>query len=264
MPAVSEVTIANFEEFKAADKIVAVAFLPSSTGAPASEFSAAASKNRDDYLFGLTTDSAVFEAAEITPPAIVLYRSFDDPATPYPYPVLSANTKEIEEWIKDLSIPVIDEVSAENYQTYAQSGKPLAYLFVDPSDAQREEHIELLRPVASKYKQSLNFVWIDASKFGDHARALNLNEAKWPSFVIQDMTTQLKYPYDQGAEITAEAIEAMAAKFVAKELEPTLKSQTVPESQDESVFNLVGKQFDEVVFDDNKDVFVEFYATWSV
>jgi len=41
-----------------------------------------------------------------------------------------------------------------------------------------------------------------------------------------------------------------------------LKSQPVPASQDESVFDLVGKQFDEVVFDDEKDVFVEFYATW--
>ncbi|TCD69677.1 protein disulfide-isomerase precursor [Steccherinum ochraceum] len=262
LPAVSEVTSANFDEFKTADKIVAVAFLSSTTSAPAPEFSAAASKHRDDYLFGLSTDPAVHEAARVTPPAIVLYRTFDDIVTTYPYPVLSATVKEIEEWVKDLSIPVMDEVSAENYQVYAQSGKPLAYLFVDPTDPKREEHVNHLRPVATKYKQSLNFVWIDAIKFGDHARALNLNEAKWPSFVIQDMSNQLKYPFDQDLEITQQAIEEMAAKFVAKTLEPTLKSQPVPESQDESVYTIVGKQFDQVVFDDSKDVFVEFYATW--
>ena len=91
---------------------------------------------------------------------------------------------------------------------------------------------------------------------------MNLNEAKWPSFVIQDMSSQLKYPYDQSLDITAEAVDEMTSKFLAKTLEPTLKSQPIPDSQDESVFNLVGKQFDEVVFDDSKDVFVEFYATW--
>ncbi|KAF9244476.1 thioredoxin-like protein [Melanogaster broomeanus] len=41
---------------------------------------------------------------------------------------------------------------------------------------------------------------------------------------------------------------------------PKLKSQPIPETQDESVFNLVGEEFEEVVFDDSKDVFVEFYA----
>ena len=80
----SDVTKDNFEEFKKADKIVALAFLPSATDAPAAEFSATANKHRDDYLFGLSTDKAVAEAAGVTPPAIVLFRSFDDPQTEFP------------------------------------------------------------------------------------------------------------------------------------------------------------------------------------
>ncbi|EEB87466.1 hypothetical protein MPER_15173, partial [Moniliophthora perniciosa FA553] len=39
-------------------------------------------------------------------------------------------------------------------------------------------------------------------------------------------------------------------------------SERIPEKQDEPVFVLVGKQFEEVVFDDSKDVFVELSATW--
>ena len=54
----------------------------------------------------------------------------------------------------------------------------------------------------------------------------------------------------------------MTANYVSGKLEPTLKSQAIPESQDESVFNVVGKQFEETVFDDSKDVFIEFYASW--
>ena len=51
----------NFEEFKKADKIVAVAFVASNTDVPAPEFSSTANKHRDDYLFGLSVDKEVAE-----------------------------------------------------------------------------------------------------------------------------------------------------------------------------------------------------------
>lgn len=182
----------------------------------------------------------------------------------YPYPISSAEVKDLENWIGDLSIPLLDEVGAENYQAYASSAKPLAYLFVDPTDEKHEEYIKSLKPVAAKYKGKVNFVWIDAIKYGDHARALNLAEAKWPAFVIQDLEKQLKYPYDQHKEWTPEVSDEQVELFLDHKLEPELKSQPIPEVQDEPVFNLVGKQFDEIIFDEQRDVFVEFYANWCV
>jgi protein disulfide-isomerase A1 len=261
LPAVSEVTAANHDEFKVADKIVAVAYLPSTTSAPAPEFSAAAEKHRDDYLFGLVTDKSAIPEG-VTVPSIVLYRKFDEEKTVFPYPVADATNDEITNWIKELSVPIVDEVGAENYAVYAQSGKPLAYLFLDPEDPKKEEHIAALRPVASKFRGKVNFVWIDSVKFGDHAKALNLVEPKFPAFVVQDLAEQLKFPLDQSHDATPAAIEKLTEDFLGGKLEPSLKSQPIPETQDEPVFDLVGKQFDEIVFDDKKDVFVEFYATW--
>lgn len=262
LPAVSEVTAANFDEFKKADKIVAVAYLSSSSDAPAAEFKDAAEKHRDDYLFGQSTDPAVIEAAGVSPPAIVLYRAFDDPVSVYPYPVLSATAEEIENWIKDLSVPILAEVDADNYMIYAQSRKPLAYLFVDPTSETKDEHIEQVRAVALEHRGKINFVWIDAIKFGDHAKALNLVEPTWPSFVIQDLEKQLKYPLEQTTEVTTDSVKEWVTSFIAGTLQPTLKSQPIPESQDEAVYNLVGKEFEQVVLQDDKDVFVEFYASW--
>ncbi|TFK75865.1 disulfide isomerase [Pluteus cervinus] len=262
LPAVSEVTAANHDEFQKADKLVVVAYLASSTEEPAPEFSATADKHRDDYLFGLTTDKDAIAAAGVTPPAIVVYRSYDEPRTEYPLPASSLTVKELEGWVQDLAVPIIDEVSGENYAVYSNSEKPLAYLFVDPTVEGREAQIDAVRTVAKKYKSKVNFVWIDAVRFGDHARALNLQQTNWPSFVIQDLKQQLKYPFDENKEVTTEAASEWVEEFIAGKLEPSLKSAPIPESQDESVFTLVGKQFDEVVFDDSKDVFVEFYATW--
>ncbi|KAG2013608.1 disulfide isomerase [Coprinopsis cinerea AmutBmut pab1-1] len=262
LPAVSDVTADKHEEFTKADKIVAIAYLPSSTAAPAPEFSAAAEAHRDDYLFGIVTDQDVAAAAGVTPPAIVVYRSFDEPRTEYPYPVSGTNKKELEDWIAELAIPIIDEVNGETYGLYAKSGKPLAYLFIDPSKPEKDAQIELIKPVAKKYKSKVNFVWIDAVKYGDHGKALNLPDTNWPSFVVQDLDKQLKYPFDQTKAITTEAIGEFLESYVTGKLEPSLKSQPIPETQDEPVYTLVGKNFEEVVFDDSKDVFVEFYATW--
>jgi protein disulfide-isomerase A1 len=264
LPAVSEVTLENHEEFQKADKLVVVAYLASATGAPAAEFSATAEKHRDDYLFGSTTDEAVIKTAGVTPPAVVAYRSYDEPRSEYPYPVPSATTKDIEDWLQELAIPVIDEVSGDNYAIYAQSPKPLAYLFIDPTTAEKDAQIASIKPIAQKFKSKMNFVWIDAVKFGDHAKALNLQEAKWPAFVVQDVEKQLKYPFDQTKDVTPEGAASWVEQYLDGKLEPSLKSQPIPEAQNEAVYNLVGKTFDEIVFDDAKDVFVEFYASWYV
>ncbi|PFH52764.1 hypothetical protein AMATHDRAFT_139013 [Amanita thiersii Skay4041] len=262
LPAVSEVTATNHEEFQKSDRLVAVAYLASPTDVPAPQFSAAAEAHRDDYLFGLTTDNDAIKAAGVTPPAVIVYRTFDESRSEYPYPVSALTSDELSDWLKELNIPVIDEVNGDNYLAYATSRKPLAYLFLDPTSEKKDEIIEAIRPVASKFKPKMNFVWIDAVQFGDHAKALNLVESKWPSFVVQDLTKQLKYPFDQSKEVTPEAVSAFVEEYLEGKIEPTLKSEPVPETQDEPVYVVVGKNFEEVVLDDNKDVFIEFYATW--
>ncbi|KIK68097.1 hypothetical protein GYMLUDRAFT_191150 [Collybiopsis luxurians FD-317 M1] len=262
LPAVTEVTSSNIDDFKGADKFVAIAYVSSPTEAPAEQFSQVAEAHRDDYLFGISTDQAVLSAEGVTPPAVVVYRQYDEPRVEYPYPIADAKASDFEEWMTDLSIPIIDEVSSDNYAAYAQSSKPLAYVFLDPTAETKDTVIASVRPVAEMFKSKMNFVWIDAVKYGDHAKALNLQEPKWPAFVIQDLEKQLKYPLSQNEEVSTDAVKNWAKAYLDGELQPELKSEPIPESQDESVYNLVGKEFEKVVFDDSKDVFVEFYASW--
>lgn len=264
LPSVTTVTHSNIEDFKKADKLVLVAYLDSDSEAPAPEFKAAAEAHRDDYLFGMSVDPEVIQAAGIKPPAIVLYRSFDEPEIQFPGHTASASSEEIAQFVKDNQTPLVDEVSQENYAAYAQSGLPLAYLFIEPDSAKKADFVVALRQIAQKSKGKVNFVTIDATKFHDHAKALNLHEEKWPAFVIQDLEKQLKYPLAQDKELTSEAIAEWSDLFVGGKLEPVLKSEPIPESQDESVYTLVGKNFDTLIFDDDKDAFIEFYAPWLV
>lgn len=246
MPAVSEVTAANHQEFQEpgdSNEVVVIAYLTSPTEPPADIFITLAENHRDlGYAFGLTTDNDAIDAAGVTPPAIVAYRSFDDPMTEYPLPASGATAAELEDWISELSIPLIDEISSENYAAYSASAKPLAYLVLDPSDERKAAHIESMRPIAQKYKSEINFAWMDAVEFGDHAGALEFAE------------------HAECREVTSESAEGWVQHFLKGEL-PEAKSAPIPETQDELVFTLVAKQFDEVVFDDSRDVFLELYTT---
>lgn len=263
LPAVSSVTTANFEDFKQADKIVAIAFVSDSTEAPPA-FAAAAEKHRDDYLFGYSTDSELFAEADVSPPAIVLYRKFDEPKLLYPGDVASVTAEDIEQFIKKHEIPYVDEVGPDNYQRYVSSGLPLAYFFADVNDADLiAEHTEYLTALAKEFQGKINFVTIDSTRFTDHAKALNVKGDKWPAFVIQEVGKQLKYPLDHTLEVNGETVSDLVRRYIAGEVTPSLKSQPVP-TQNESVYTVVSSEFEKVAADVNKDVFIEFYAPWCV
>lgn len=261
LPALTEVSADKHAQFIKDDKVVVVAYVTSDSDSLAKTIKAVAEDHRDDYLFGVTTDEAAIKAAGVTAPALVVYKTFDDGRVDLT-DVKSATPESVAAFVKENAVPLLDEVSGENYSTYAQSGLPLAYLFLDPTEANRAEKIAEITPVAKKFKGKVNFVWIDAIKFAEHAKALNLMEAKWPAFVLDDMPNSLKYPHDQSTEIAAASVTELVEGFLSGSLKPMLKSDPVPESNDGPVFTLVGSQFDEVVFDDSKDVFAEFYAPW--
>lgn len=63
-------------------------------------------------------------------------------------------------------------------------------------------------------------------------------------------------------EISTDNILNFVKDWEAGRLKVTLKSEPVPTSQPDAVFTLVGTTFESVVFDQSKDVLVEFYAPW--
>jgi len=49
---------------------------------------------------------------------------------------------------------------------------------------------------------------------------------------------------------------------VSGKVEPSIKSEPIPEKQEGPVQIIVAKNYDDIVLDDTKDVLVEFYAPW--
>lgn len=258
MPAVSLLTKDTLEEFKTADKVVLVAYIAADDKASNETFTAVAEELRDTYLFGGVNDAAIAEAEGVKAPAIVLYKSFDEGKNVFSE---KFDAEAIKEFAQTAATPLIGEVGPETYSGYMASGIPLAYIFAE-SEEERNTLGAALKPIAEKYKGKINFATIDAKAFGAHAGNLNLPTDKFPSFAIQETAKNQKFPFDTEKEITHDAIAAFVDDFSAGKIEPSIKSEPIPETQEGPVTVVVAKNYNDIVLDDTKDVLIEFYAPW--
>jgi len=258
LPAVSTITKETVEDFKTADKVVLVGYFAADDKTSNTTFTAVAEKLRDNYLFGASNDAELAKAEGVTFPSVVLYKSFDEGKSVFA-DALSAEA--IEKFAKTASIPLIGEVGPETYAGYMETGIPLAYIFAE-TEEERASIAATLKPIAEKHRAAVSFATIDAKAFGAHAGNLNLKADQWPAFAIQDTVNNKKFPFDQDTEITAESIGKFVEDFVAGKVEPSIKSEPIPEKQEGPVQIVVAKNYDDIVLDDAKDVLIEFYAPW--
>ncbi|KFY49675.1 hypothetical protein V496_09872 [Pseudogymnoascus sp. VKM F-4515 (FW-2607)] len=257
LPAVSALDADTLEEFKTADKVVVVAYVDTEDKASADIFTAIAEAQRDSFLFGTTADAALAKAEGVTAPAVVVYKKFDEGKNTYTEKFVS---EDIDTFIKTSSTPLVGEVGPETYAGYMAANIPLAYIFAETAE-ERTELSELLKPLAEQYKGVVNFATIDAKSFGAHAGNLNLKADSFPAFAIQEVVKNQKFPFDQEKKITLAEITTFVKSFVDGSLEPSIKSEPIPETQ-EGVTVVVALNYDEVVINNEKDVLLEFYAPW--
>jgi len=260
LPAVSKVSSDNHIAFQGEDKIVIIAYTDESDSTNQAVFNSFAESHRDDYLFGTTSDPTAISQAGVTPPAVVLYKTFDEGRNDL---TASFTTEALADFVAEHSVPLLDEISPENFAMYAEAGIPLAYIFIPADDAERATLVKSIEPIAREYKGKVNFVWIDVNKFGDHAKSLNLPEPKWPSFAIQVVQDQTKFPMPQTETVDAKSVADFVGRYSRGEIAASIKSQPIPKTQDEAVYTVVADSFEQVILnDDKKDILLELYAPW--
>ncbi|KAH6659916.1 thioredoxin-like domain-containing protein [Truncatella angustata] len=258
LPAVSEITKESLEDFKSTDKVVLVAYLDAADKDSSDVFSETAEKLRDSYPFGSTSDAELAAAEGVKAPAIVLYKTFDEGKSTF---TEKFDAEAIEKFAKTASTPLVGEVGPETYSGYMSAGLPLAYIFAESAE-ERKELADALKPLAEEYRGKINFATIDAKQFGAHAGNLNLPTDKFPSFAIQETVKNQKFPFDIEKKIELESIKSFVDEFAAGKVEPSIKSEPIPETQEGPVTVVVAKSYNDIVLDDSKDVLIEFYAPW--
>jgi protein disulfide isomerase len=172
----------------------------------------------------------------------------------------------ILDWISENGFPLVDTLTQEawNRAVTHPTSKFLACYFYDKETVGEGELPSYVAEVAGQFKGKVLFTSSDAAqildRWGGSGKVL-------PSAVILDFTNAQPelFTWDEssGLEMNAETLTSFVEKAMAGTYKTNVKSEPIPEENNEPVRTIVAKNFDEVIADSSKSVIlVEFYAPW--
>jgi protein disulfide-isomerase A1 len=179
------------------------------------------------------------------------------------------DSENIKKWIEEEGFPTLSELDQKSWKRTVMNKKSLFVGFIHPeNDEKHAEQKKDLQTVADKYKGKYAVTWMDgvkneglASRWGATGKviptAILLHFAEGsqdPKFYIWNEDTEKEYNVKSISNFLDQTVVGKYAGFK--------KSEPIPESNDGPVKVVVGKQFEEIVFDKTKDVLLEFYAPW--
>merc|ERR1712158_23087 len=217
----------------------------------------------DDVKFAITSEAAVFTANKVEKDGVVLFKAFDEGRNDYDG---AAEADALSAFITANSLPLVIEFNHDTAQKiFSGEVKNHLLLFVSQKSEDFPAQKEFAAKIAADYKNKVLFVTVDADE-EDHKRILEffgMKEDEVPGMrLIRLEEDMAKYKPESGA-IEEANVRKFVQDFLDGKLKQHLLSEDIPEDWDkEPVKVLVGKNFEEVAMNKDKNVLVEFYAPW--
>ncbi|XP_030636529.1 protein disulfide-isomerase A2 [Chanos chanos] len=215
--------------------------------------------------FGITTNPELFKEYKVEKNTVVLFKKFDEKRVDMVLPEdEKLDRDDLVLFIHKNSLELVIEFTEENADKIFKA-KVLNHLllFINTTVESHKALLDDYRSAATDFKGKVLFITIDVA--GSVSHVLNyfgLKESDAPTVRLINTETVKKYAME-GKEITKETLQAFCTGVLGGTIKPHWKTQEIPEDWDKNpVKVLVGKNFEEVVFDETKNVFVEFYAPW--
>lgn len=247
-----------------------------------SSFSILASRMRDEFAFGRSTDAALAEQEGVAKGGEALVAYLRGEKTVYEG---SSKTADVESWIRENSLPLVGEYTEATQGIYAQRGLPIAQLFIavdrkaSGSSKTMTYFTNRLKKVAQRFAGKILVAYADKASSQKAAYdSLNFEEGEVNTFAIFDAKEGKWYKFDSEdyADEDDTAAQKKAKKgldveswqhfcedFLAGDVPAYVKSQKAPKNNlDLPVKIATGNNFDELINQEDKDVMVEFYAPW--
>ncbi|XP_064178753.1 protein disulfide-isomerase A2 isoform X1 [Anguilla rostrata] len=219
-----------------------------------------------DITFGVTTSPDVFKKYKVENNAVVLFKKFDDGRADHE--ILedkNLDRDELTTFIQTNSLELVIEFNEQNAdKIFGSKVQNHLLLFINSSTEVSSQILETYQGIAAEFKGKVLFVRIDVTSGAvSHVlKYFGLTEKDAPTLRLINTETVKKYAMD-GGDITAEVLRSFCQGVLDGTVKPHLMTQEIPEDWDKNpVKVLVGKNFEDVAFDETKNVFVEFYAPW--
>uniref|UniRef100_A0AAZ3PAU2 protein disulfide-isomerase n=1 Tax=Oncorhynchus tshawytscha TaxID=74940 RepID=A0AAZ3PAU2_ONCTS len=217
----------------------------------------------DDVPFGITSNEAVFSKFEVSKDGVVLFKKFDEGRNTFDGEL---SKTDLLAFIKANQLPLVIEFTEQTApKIFGGEIKSHILMFVPKAADDFNDKMAEFKKASEGFKGKILFIFID-SEVDDNQRILEffgLKKEECPAIRLITLEEEMTKYRPESEAITADNIIAFCTLFTEGKLKPHLMSQDIPEDWDKNpVRVLVGKNFEEVVFDPKKNVFVEFYAPW--
>lgn len=242
---------------------VAVIGLFKDTGSELAKILLEVAESVDDIPFGISSSADAFAKYEVEKDTILLFKKFDEGRNTFDGEV----TKEaVLNFIKSNQLPLVIEFTEQTApKIFGGEIKTHILFFLPKSAADYKDKLDNFKKAATNFKGKILFIFID-SDHTDNQRILEffgLKKEECPAVRLITLEEEMTKYKPVSDDLSAENIKEFCDLFLQGKIKPHLMSQDVPEDWDKTpVRVLVGKNFEEVVFDEGKNVFVEFYAPW--
>ncbi|XP_009642622.1 protein disulfide-isomerase [Egretta garzetta] len=243
-------------------EVVVIGFFKDLTSEAAKEFLLAA-EAVDDIPFGISSSTDVFTKYQLSKDGVVLFKKFDEGRNNFEGDLTKDN---LLNFIKSNALPLVIEFTEQTApKIFGGEIKTHILLFLPKSVSDYQEKLDNFKSAAGNFKGKILFIFID-SDHSDNQRILEffgLKKEECPAVRLITLEEEMTKYKPESDDLTADKIKEFCNKFLEGKIKPHLMSQDLPEDWDKQpVKVLVGKNFEEVAFDENKNVFVEFYAPW--
>uniref|UniRef100_A0A665WCE8 Protein disulfide-isomerase A4 n=1 Tax=Echeneis naucrates TaxID=173247 RepID=A0A665WCE8_ECHNA len=257
------------ELIKDGDDAVIVGVFSSEQDAAYEIYIEACNALREDFTFRHTFSSEVSKHLKASPGQIVIvqpekFHSKYEPASHVLTVKDLTSVSDVQEFFKKHEVPLVGHRKPSNdAKRYTKRPLVVVYYGVDFSFDYRKAtqfwRSKVLE-VANKFPE-YTFAIADEEDYADELKSLGLSESGEEVNVGILADGGKKYAMDPD-EFDSDVLQEFVLAFKKGKLQPIIKSQPVPKNNKGPVKVVVGKTFDEIVMDTQKDVLIEFYAPW--
>ncbi|PSN48537.1 Protein disulfide-isomerase [Blattella germanica] len=172
--------------------------------------------------------------------------------------------KNIKKFVTSQSLPLVVDFNHETAQKiFGGEIKSHLLMFLSQQEGHIDKYLDGAREIAKDYREQVLFVSINADE-EDHQRILEffgMKKDEIPAMRLIRLEEDMAKYKPKNPELDKDNIKSFVQNFIEGKLKQHLLSQDLPEDWDKTpVKVLVSSNFDEVAFNKDKDVLVEFYA----
>jgi len=217
----------------------------------------------DDQQFGITSEAAVFAKFDVkaVDNMVVLLKKFDEGRADLTEEI---TVESVKTFVANNALPLVVDFNQDTAkQIFGTDIKGHFLIFSSAEDEQHEHRLHAARNLAKDLKGEIMFVSVTTDE-EEHKRVLDFFGIwETPTYRLANVGEDFVKYKPKENDFSEAYMKNFISQYQAGDLYPDLKTEQIPEDWNaQEVKVLVGKNFESVAMDTEKDVLVEFYAPW--